>query len=724
MKHIKISVLIVLFLAAGRLSVKAHEGMWIPSLIKMFLSDMQADGLKLSAEDIYAVNKSSLKDAIVHFNGGCTAEVISNQGLILTNHHCGFSQIQSHSSLEHDYLKDGFWAKNHGEELVNPGLSATFIVRIEDVTKKVLQDIDENTDPGKRATLVSERIASLKNQVESVEKGHSAEIKPFYYGNEYYMIVTKTYKDVRLVGAPPSSVGKYGGDTDNWMWPRHTGDFSVFRIYSGKDGKPAEISEDNIPYKPNHSLPINITGTKAGDFTMIYGFPGRTQQYLHSSWIRFITGTMNPNAIDMRESSLDIIDGAMASSDEIRIQYASKQARIANAWKKWIGENRGLDRLDALSKKETLEAEYAKKVMTNAELKPIYGDVLKKLEASNKEGEALMMARSMLIEFFYVGPEIVRYASNYEKIAENAEALDDKGELDAELDRLRETVEKFYKNYQPWVDQKILAVLYPKYIKALNPKYQPDLHKELAAKYGNDWDKFAADAFEDSYFTNKERALAFLDKFKPSSAKKIKADPIYQLMKAVLGAWREKALRPYLAWQGQNDELMRKYVKGMMSVFPDKKYWPDANSTLRIAWGKVEGSEPRDGVIYNPFTTLDGVVAKYVPDDREFDLPARLIELNEKRDFGRWAYKGQLPVCFTASNHTTGGNSGSPVLNGEGHLIGINFDRSWESTMSDIMFDPERCRNIIVDIRYVMFIIDKYAGASHLIDEMNIVDRR
>lgn len=724
MKHIKISVLIVAFLAAGRLSVKAHEGMWIPSLIKMFLSDMQADGLKLSAEDIYAINKSSLKDAIVHFGGGCTAEVISNQGLILTNHHCGFSQIQSHSSLENDYLKDGFWAKSHAEELVNPGLTASFIVRIEDVTKKVLQDIDENTPAAKRAQLVSERTASLKAQVESVEKGHTASIKPYYYGNEFYMVVTKTYKDVRLVGAPPSSVGKYGGDTDNWMWPRHTGDFSVFRIYSGKDGKPADISEDNIPYKPNHSLPINITGSKPGDFTMIYGFPGRTQQYLHSSWVRFVTETMNPNAIDMRASTLEIIDAAMASSDEIRIQYASKQARIANSWKKWIGENRGLARLDAIAKKEALEAEYAKKINASAELKPIYGDVLKQLEASNEEGKALMMARSMLIEFFYVGPEFVRFVSGYEKLAENADQLEEKGELKAELDRLRQSAEGFYKNYQPWVDQKILGVLYPQYIEALNPKFRPDIHKEISAKYGDDYSKYADDVFEESYFVNKDRTLAFLDKFKTSKAKKIKADPAYKLMKSVLGAWRKNASGAYFAWQGKNDELMRKYVKGMMSVFPDKKYWPDANSTLRIAWGKVEGSEPRDGVIYNPFTTLDGVLAKYIPGDREFDLPEGLIELAKKKDYGRWAYNGELPVCFTASNHTTGGNSGSPVLNGEGHLIGINFDRSWESTMSDIMFDPERCRNIIVDIRYVMFIIDKYAGASHLIDEMNIVDRR
>ncbi len=724
MKYIKISILIVAFLAVGRFSVKAHEGMWIPSLIKMFLSDMQADGLKLSAEDIYAVNKSSLKDAIVHFGGGCTAEVISDQGLILTNHHCGFSQIQSHSSLENDYLKNGFWAKTQADELVNPGLTATFIVRIEDVTRKILQDIDESTDPGKRAQLVSERITALKEQVESVEKGHTAEIKPFFYGNEYYMVVTQTYRDVRLVGAPPSAVGKFGGDTDNWMWPRHTGDFSIFRIYSGKDGKPSDYSKDNIPYKPKHSLPINITGSKPGDFTMIYGFPGTTQQYLHSSWVQFVTETMNPTAIAMRASTLEIIDAAMASSDEIRIQYASKQARIANYWKKWIGENRGLARLDAISKKEKLEAVYEKKIMENASLEPVYGDVFKKIATSNAEGKALMMARSMLIEFFYVGPEFLRFVSGFEKLEENAEELDKAGELEDELDRLRQSAEGFFKNYQPWVDQKILGVLYPQYIKALNPKFRPDIHAEIEVKYGDDFNEYAEYVFEESNFVTRKQTLDFLNKFKASKAKKISADPAFQLMKSVLGAWREKAANSYYAWKGENDELMRKYVKGMMNAFPGEKYWPDANGTLRISWGKIEGSEPRDGVIYNPYTTLDGVLAKYVPSDREFDLPDRLMELAKEKDYGRWAYNGELPVCFTASNHTTGGNSGSPVLNGEGHLIGINFDRSWESTMSDIMYDPERCRNIIVDIRYVMFIIDKYAGASHLIDELNIVDRR
>lgn len=719
----KITLLLIAFLMISRVSVKAHEGMWIPSLIKMFLTDMQADGLQLSAEDIYAVNKSSLKDGIVHFGGGCTSEIVSDKGLILTNHHCGFSQIQSHSSLENDYLKDGFWAMSHKEELTNPGLTATIIDRIEDVTRKVLMDIDENTDPSKRAALVAERIATIKSQVESVEKGKSAQIKAFYYGNQYFMIVTKTFKDVRLVGAPPSSVGKYGGDTDNWMWPRHTGDFSVFRIYSGPDNQPADIAEENVPYKPAHHFPVNITGTKAGDFTMIYGFPGRTQQYLHSSSVDFITQDMNPKAIDMRNSSLEIIDAAMASSDQIRIQYASKQARIANSWKKWIGENRGLDRLDAIKVKQDLEANFHDKVMASAELKPVFGNVLKDLEASNKEGQALMMSRSMLIEFFYVGPEFMRHASFFENLVENYESLVEKGEFEKTIEFLKNGAEGFFKNYNATVDQKILAVLYPKYIENLAPQYRPDGHAALAAKYGNNWNKYAADIFEDSYFVDKSRELALLDKWKSSSAKKVKADPGYKLMKSVLGAWR-KAQVPYSGWQGKNSELMRVYVKGMMTAFPNEKYWPDANSTLRLAWGKVEGSEPRDGVIYQPFTTLDGVLAKYVPGDREFDLPAKLIELAKNRDYGRYGFKGELPICFTASNHTTGGNSGSPVLNGEGHLIGINFDRSWESTMSDIMYDPERCRNIVVDIRYVLFMIDKYAGASHLVDEMTIVDRK
>ncbi len=716
----KTASILILFLLVGNLPVKAHEGMWIPSLIKMFLSDMQADGLKLTADDIYAVNKSSLKDAIAHFGGGCTSEIVSDQGLLLTNHHCGFSQIQYHSSLENDYLKDGFWAQTKADELPNDGLTATFIVRIEDVTKKVLDGISSDTDPATRNTKIRGAVATLEKQVQEAEPGHEASIRPFYYGNQYFMIVTKTYRDVRLVGAPPSAVGKYGGDTDNWMWPRHTGDFSVFRIYANGDNEPADYSPDNKPYTPRHHFPVSIAGVEPGDFTMVYGFPGRTQQYLHSDAVRIITETMNPQAIAMREKSLSVIDAAMASSDQIRIQYAAKQARISNSYKKWIGENRGLEQLSAIDKKEELEQKFAAIVEDDPKLMKEYGEVLAKLEGMYAEGEKLMMARAMLIEFFYVGPEFIRHAQAYEKLVENFEELSEE-EVAELVEGRKNAMPGYYKNYQPQIDEDLLAALYPMYIDGLDPDYRPAVHAELQSKYGGDWKKMAADLFEDSPFVNQEKETALLDKFSKKSVKTLKKDYTYLLSKSVLDAWRAKAGGEYFAWNTMVDELMRDYVRGMMEVFPDKQFWPDANSTLRLAWGKVMGSEPRDGVVYQPFTTLDGVLAKYVPGDREFDLPDRLVQLAKDKDYGPYGKDGVLNVCFTANNHTTGGNSGSPVLNAEGHLIGINFDRSWESTMSDIMYAPDLCRNITVDIRYVLFIMDKYANAGHLVEEMTLI---
>ena len=700
---------------------QASEGMWIPALLKSLNeTEMKAMGLRLSAEDIYSVNKSSLKDAIVHFGGGCTAEVVSPAGLIFTNHHCGFSQIQSHSTVEKDYLTDGFWAKSRAEELPNPGLTATFIDRIEDVTKAVLEGTEGKTGTERQA-VIDANIARIKKKVTDNEK-HEAEIKPFFYGNEYYMIVTTTYRDVRLVGAPPGGVGKFGGDTDNWMWPRHTGDFSVFRIYAAADNTPADYSPDNIPYKPRHFFPVSAKGVKAGDFTMVYGFPGQTQQYLHSSTVKFIVEEMNPRAIAMRDKSLDIIDASMASSDAIRIAYAAKQARIANAWKKWIGETKGLQRLNALAIKYNLETRFQQAVSRTPELQKEYGSVTADIAALQKASAKYTMARSMLIEFFIMGPEVLRFARNFEGVIEGYEKLSADGKLQAELDKLKATLDGYFKNYHAPTDEKIMAVLWPMYLEGLPADLHPDIAAELKTKYGSDWNKMAADMYSTSYFTDKAKLAAALNNFSKGTVKKLRADLSYRMARSVMAAWRDKAMNPQADMDAQMQELMRTYVRGLMTVFPDKRYWPDANSTLRLAYGKVEGSEPADGVVYQPFCTMDGVLAKYIPGDVEFDLPDRLVEMAKKRDFGRYADSaGNLVVTFTASNQTTGGNSGSPVIDGDGNLIGINFDRSWESTMSDIMYDPTRCRNIIVDTRYVLFIIDKYAGASHLMNEIKVV---
>lgn len=714
--------LTLLFALTLSTAARAAEGMWIPALLKSLNeADMKAMGLKLSAEDIYSVNKSSLKDAIVLFGGGCTAEVISTQGLILTNHHCGFSQIQSHSSVEHDYLTDGFWAMNKAEEKANPGLTATFIVRIEDVTAKVLEGT-EGLDPIARAARVSANIQAIEAVTEKAEPKHLADIRPFFYGNEFYMIVTKTYRDVRLVGAPPGGVGKFGGDTDNWIWPRHTGDFSVFRIYANADNEPADYAADNKPYTPGHSLPISLKGTQPGDFTMVYGFPGQTQQYLHSTGVRFVVEQMNPRAIAMRDKSLAIINETMASSDRLRIAYASKQARIANAWKKWIGETKGLQRLHAIETKMERERQFSNLVLKDPQLVATYGSVLNELDNHYKTGKQYLMARSLFVEFYVMGPEILRFANAFGNLADNYPKLVEDGKLADEIRRLKESTTGFYKNYDPATDQRILAALYPMYIEGLDPSLHPDIHASLAAKYGSDWERYAAESFSKSVFTDEARLNAFLDKFSKKSPKALQNDPIFLLQKSVTGAWRDKAQTSVGAFEGKLQELMRVYVKGMMTVFNDKKYWPDANSTLRVAYGKVEGSEPQDGVIYKPYTTMDGVLEKYVPGDVEFDLPLRLVDMARKRDYGQYAdAQGELIVAFTASNQTTGGNSGSPVIDGSGNLIGINFDRSWESTMSDIMYDPERCRNIIADIRYVLWVIDRYAGAKHLIDEMKII---
>jgi Peptidase S46 len=719
LRKLFLTLALTLTLALG---LRAAEGMWIPALLQSLNEgDMKAMGLKLSAEDIYSVNKSSLKDAIVLFGGGCTAEVISTQGLILTNHHCGFSQIQSHSSVEHDYLTDGFWAMTKADELANPGLTATFIVRIEDVTSKILEGT-EGLDPAARAARIATNLQALEAETEKAEPKHQADIKPFFYGNAYYMIVSKTYTDVRLVGAPPSGVGKFGGDTDNWMWPRHTGDFSVFRIYAGADNEPAPYSADNKPYVPGHSLPISLKGTQPGDFTMVYGFPGQTQQYLHSTAVQFVIEQMNPRAIAMRDKSLALINETMASSDRLRIAYASKQARIANAWKKWIGECKGLERLHAVEKKQEMERKFAAMVAQDPKLTALYGDVLKGLEAHYAAGTQFLMARSMFVEFFYTGPEALRFSTTFANLCDNYTKLVEDGKLAEEVKKIKDGSAGFYKNYDPATDQRILAALYPMYIEGLAPAMQPDMHASLKAKYGNDWNQFAADMFAKSIFTDQARLNAFLDKFNKKSPKIIQNDPIYLLQKSVVAAWKDKAAVQAGAFEAKLQDMMRVYVKGMMTVFNDKKYWPDANSTLRVAYGKVEGSEPQDGVIYKPYTTMDGVLEKYVPGDVEFDLPLRLVEMARTKDFGQYANaKGELVVAFTASNQTTGGNSGSPVIDGSGNLIGINFDRSWESTMSDIMYDPERCRNIIADIRYVMWVIDRYAGAKHLIDEMKII---
>ncbi|UTW61189.1 S46 family peptidase [bacterium SCSIO 12741] len=719
----RIALLLVVVLA-GQVSV-AKEGMWIPTLIKNLVeSDMQSMGMKLTAEDIYAFNKSSLKDAVVHFGGGCTAEMISDEGLLLTNHHCGYSQIQSHSSVEKDYLTNGFWAMSRDQELKNPGLTATFIVRIEEVTESALEGVRDAMPEAERQKMIAENIKKIGAQ--ATEGTHyDYIIRPFYYGNQYYLFVTETFKDVRLVGAPPSSIGKFGFDTDNWVWPRHTGDFSMFRIYAGKDNKPAEVSDENVPYRPKHSFPISMSGVKQGDFTMIYGFPGRTSEYLTSYAVEYVMKKQNPNRIKMRDMSLEIIGKSMASSPKIRIQYAAKQSRISNAWKKWKGQSLGLERNNAIQKKLEIEAKFtANANMSITQYGTKYTSLLPQFKGIYEEIEPYTFARDMFIEVWYYGPEILRYSAGFNQL--NPEKLGEEGDYQAKVDKLIKGSKRFFKNYHQPTDKKLFATMLKQYFDVIDPKLRQSVYEETIMKeFDGDFEAYADRIFSKSIFASEESAIAFLEKYKgEKSFKKIQKDPAYVLAMNLYNGYLQKVKPDYARLNNELELLNRTYMEGLMTLLPnEKKYYPDANSTLRVAYGKVQGYNGPDAVVYSHFTTTEGIMAKR-DTTIEFTVPDKLAELIDNKDYGKYAdADGKMHVCFIASNHTTGGNSGSPALNSSGELIGLNFDRTWESTMSDIMFDPNICRNIMVDIRYVLFIVDKYAGAGHLVDEMKLVNQ-
>lgn len=697
------------------MTAQAHEGMWLPILLN--IDHMQQNGLKLSAEDIYSINQESLKDAIVHFGGGCTAEAISDEGLILTNHHCGYGAIQKLSSVENDYLKHGFWASDNAGELSCAGLSASFVHRIEDVTDRILEGVSDSTSFEERKSLVTLRSAELAAEA-GEGKFLSAEVKPFFFGNQYILIIKKTYPDVRLVGAPPSSIGKFGGDTDNWVWPRHTGDFALFRIYAGEGNEPAEYSDDNEPYVPVKSLDISLKGVSPGDFTMVYGFPGVTDQYAISEAVEYVTETINPIRIKMREQSLQVIDAAMASSDELRIQYASRQSMISNAYKKWIGQNMGLDRFKAIEKKRQHEEVFIEQ--SRAAGQAAYVDVLDSLRSIENIIIPYQTARDLFIEFFFYGPEVLNFTRRFDALLAAVES----NEPDEKVAELREqalkALESHFKDYHLQTDRAVFETLVGLYAGAVDQELQPGELADFRDKYNSDPTAYTDRIYGKSVFADREKLERILKSGSSRKLLKLKKDPLHALAASFMESYTTQ-VRPYYDSLGEKrSDLMRKYVKAQMTLNPEEIFWPDANSTLRVTYGKVEGCIPQDGLEYLHSTTLEGVMHKYVPGDKEFDVPDRLIQLYEEKDFGQYGSSGELNVAFLASNHTTGGNSGSPVLNANGELIGLNFDRSWESTMSDLMFNPEICRNISVDVRYILFIVDKYAGAGWLLDEMNL----
>ena len=697
------------------LSARATEGMWIPALLKAVEGDMQAMGLKLTAEDIYSINRSSLKDAIVQFGGGCTASVISDQGLLLTNHHCGYGQIQSHSSLERDILKDGFWAMSMEEELMNPGLTAMFIVRIEDVTDSVQAARAEGPEAEQA---MRERLASSATE----GTDHEAVVRDFLYGNQQFLIVTRTFKDVRLVGAPPSSIGKFGGDTDNWVWPRHTGDFSLFRIYSAPDGSPAEPSEENVPLDPAHHLPVSVHGVDEGDFTMVFGFPGRTERYIPADQVDHLIEELNPTRIAMRTASLEVINDAMRADDGTRIAYAAKQSRIANAWKKWIGQNEGLIDFGTVTEKRRAQVELAKAV--RAQGLDEYGTVVGDLSKDFKALQPYLEARSLFIEWFYYGPEILRWAAQVGDILEMAgdKAVSDSA-FDARAAEVLEAAIAFYPDYRAEVDEQVFAAVFPLYMEAMPEGFAPDIALQ-AWVGGKDARTLAADLYASSILDDGAAFNALLEARDRKGPKKHAGDELVNWARQTSDSYWVKVRDEYGRLQGQMETDMGLYLRALGEVYPDSTFWPDANSTLRLTYGRMEGSSPRDAVTYKPFSTAKGVLDKYVPGDAEFDLPGDLVSKLRAEEYGPYAdADGHLRVCFLGSNHTTGGNSGSPAINATGDLVGLNFDRTWESTMSDVRFDADRCRNIMVDIRYVLWVTDIYAGATHLVQEMTLTER-
>lgn len=698
------SIILILAIAAS-ITARADEGMWLPSLISQRIADMQEKGFRLSAEDIYDVNQASLKDAVVLFGRGCTGELISPEGLLITNHHCGYGQIQKHSSVEHDYLRDGFWAMTREEELPNKGLTVSFLERMEDVTPVILNGVAAGMSEAERVKIVERNSKALIEEVSHEGKGIRATVEALYYGNQYFLFVYREYQDVRLVGAPPSSIGKFGGETDNWMWPRHTGDFSMFRIYADKDNNPAPYSKDNVPYIPKKYFKISAAGVHEGDFTFIYGFPGRTQEYIHSEAVRYIQEIGDPHKIMLRTKRLDIMNRYMGESQKVRIQYSAKKASVANAWKKWQGEVKGLKKMKTVEAKKHYE-----QCFDNWATGSQYEGITSRLSSIYKELEPLQFMYDYYSEAV-MACELLKYASG---------ACKKDGEGNFDPAATKEAAEAFFKDYHMPVDKETFAVMMTEFDKNMPEDRKPEYFRQQMEKYGNAG-AWADTLFAESVFTDLESILN-LDNT-------VNEDPAIETV-SHMKEWIAPARARIIELNQQLQLAYRDYMRGQMEFAEETNgdvgksaFYPDANLTLRVAYGHIKGYSPADGAYYLPSSTIKGIMEKDNPEIFDYNIPQRLRDIYAAKDYGRWADEsGEVPVCFIATNHTTGGNSGSPVINADGNLIGLNFDRVWEGTMSDIVFDPDKCRNIALDIRYVLFIIDKVADADHLLEEMTIIE--
>ncbi|TDE29661.1 S46 family peptidase [Flavobacterium ranwuense] len=703
-----------LFLLLFVIQTQAQQGgMWIPSLLKgMNETEMKNLGMKMSVKEIYDVNQSSLKDAVPHFNGGCTSEVISPKGLILTNHHCGFSQIQSHSTVDHDYLTDGFWAYKMEDELPNKNLTVAFIVKIEDVTTSVLEGTASLTSESEKQKKIQENITALTNSLPK-ENWQENKIRTFYEGNQYMLFVTETFTDVRLVGAPPSSIGKFGSDTDNWVWPRHTGDFSLFRIYADKNNRPAAYSKDNVPYTPKHFLPISLDGVAEDDFTLVFGYPGKTNEYLPSVAIEQIVNELNPAKIEIRDKALKVADGFMRKDNAIKIQYASKYAKIANYWKKWIGETQGLKKSNAVAIKRESEKAFQQKI-TKAGKEKEYGTLLADFEKNYAEIAPYASARDYFTETVLLNTELLSVGY---KLYQLEQVYKTKGEqsFTDRKNNLLTGQEAFYKDFNATVDEKVFEQLIELYAAKSPKQFLPQSLMNVNAK------NLASEIYSKSKLKNHTGLKELLTGDTQTVLTNLNNDPGFLLVKELADKYSKEVTPKYDEINLKITALQRTYMKAQLELNKDSRIFPDANSTLRITYGKVKGYEPKDATLYTPITYLDGIMEKYIPGDYEFDVPSKLIDLYKTKDYGPYGENGKMPVNFIGTNHTTGGNSGSPAIDANGNLIGLNFDRVWEGTMSDIYYDPSICRNIMVDIRYVLFIMDKYAGAKNLISELKLV---
>ena len=710
----RFSLLLIIFLLTP-LVMRAGEGMWLLNMLEgHVISDMQKKGFRLTAEDIYSVNQACLKDAVVIFGGGCTGAVVSDKGLILTNHHCGYGVVQSHSSVEHDYLTDGFFAKSQEEELPNPGLSVTFLRYMDDVTDRVLEGVATDEPASGREAKISANMEAIKK--EAIEgTGYDAEVNSLFYGNQYYLFVYERFRDVRLVGAPPSSIGNFGQDHDNWMWPRHTGDFTLFRIYADDNNKPSDYSQDNIPYTPRKHFEISVSGIQKGDFTMLMGYPGSTEQFLYSDAVSIMTEVSLPQKIALRTTRLDVMDKYMQQSDKVRIQYASKYRRVSNSWKKWQGIIRGLKRLEAISKKERLESRFDAWAARDNSREKEYGDILTSFEELYSEVRNYQTVSDYLYEC--VGAvEIFRQLGTLQRLTGDTAA--------AEV--ISSQMEGFYKDYHMPIDREIFAEMMEAYHRDVNPAFHPPTLKKAYSRYDGDFYRMGEKLFDRSVFDSEDEFTRWLEKYgdHPGRAlKKMEKDPLVLFWNDFRDLYMAQVIPDQSVLESNLQDLYKHYTSGLMKMRQDHTFYPDANFTMRITYGNVQGYEPRDAVKYKYQTTLEGIIEKRNTGAQDYEIPEKLEELYIQKDYSIYGRDATMPVCFIASNHTSGGNSGSPVIDAHGRLIGLNFDRNWEGTMSDIMYDPDQCRNITVDIRYVLFIIDKFADAGYLVDEMTVHKR-